>query len=516
MNNHTIENKRIAKNTGYLYLRMLLQLAIGLYTSRIVLNALGVVDYGIYNVVGSLVAMFTFLNGTLSTTTTRFLNYNMVDNNPNYLRSIVCTSRLIHLFIGIAVVLFAETFGLYYLYHYLIVPSNRFVAAVWCYHVSVISCFVIITNVPNNAMIIANEKMSAFAYFSIYDVTVKLIIAFVIVYYFAKDQLVFYSILLLIGTISYRIICQMYCYRHFPEARGERYYDFQLMRKMTKFAGWIVNGSLAVVLYNQGLNLLINAFFGPSINAARGIAVQVQSKIMSFCTNFQQATIPQITKSYASGDYPYLQTLVINTTKYSLFLMYFLSFPIIVQSHLVLSIWLGVVPEYTVRFLQIILVNSIIESLKTPLNTCVHATGNIKKFQIIEGGTLLTILPFSYVVLKIVPNPCVAFVVQMLIFIIVHIIRSYLACPMIKLTLKLYYKNALIKPFLVLLPPSVIVLLTQYILLYERNIFNFAIILVESFVLISLSILCFGCDQSIRNRICRKLAKICPNIFRRC
>lgn len=292
---NTINNKRIAKNTALLYVRMLFLMAVGLFTSRVILASLGVVDYGISNVVGGVVAMFGFLNAAMTTSTQRYLTYELGRGETGRLRLTFMTSVYIHIIIAATVVLLAETIGLWFLKNKIVIPSGREAAAMYCYQFAILSTVVSILNYPFNAAIVAHERMDAFAYISILDVMLKLGVAYTI-YAVNLDKLIVYSILMLLVQIVMTSIYAIYCKRHFEETRFKRLWDTSLLKEMGSFAGWNMCGNVAYILFTQGLNILLNMFFGPVVNAARGVAVQVQGAIMQFAGGFQTAINPQITK----------------------------------------------------------------------------------------------------------------------------------------------------------------------------------------------------------------------------
>lgn len=502
MPNQTSDNnKRIAKNVSFLYFRMIFLLIVGLYTSRVVLNALGVVDYGIYNVVGGVVAMFSFINGSMGTATTRFLTFEL-GKNATYekMRLVFSTALLIHLGICFLILFLGETIGLWYVYNILVVPTERFDAALFVYQFSLITTLIGIISVPYNATLVAHEKMGAFAYISIFEALANLAIA-LIVKYVNFDKLVIYGALLMLLQIVLRFVYGYYCSKHFQEVNGRWMFDKTKFKEMSKFAMWIMNGSLAVIGYTQGLNLILNYFFGPTVNAARAVAVTVQLKVSQFCTNFQMAVNPQITKSYASNDLDYMYSLINNTSKYSFYLVFLLSYPIIVEADTILMIWLGTVPEYAVVFVRLTLLIGLVESLRMPMNTAIHSTGNIKYFQIFEGSTSLLILPIALVFLYLGFSPVSVFVVQLIIFVIIQIIRIIIVCPAIKMK-KIKYFLEVIMPILkvVLLPFIVIPILKGYIS-FQSIYVNLVFYVFLTMILSIICIYYIGLDKIMRNKV---------------
>ena len=338
---------RIAKNTLLLYFRMLLTMGVSLYTSRVILNALGIEDYGIYNVVGGVVAMFGILSGSLSVAISRFITFELGKGDLDKLKRIFCTSVNIQVILIAIITILMETIGIWFLNNKMVIPEERLAAANWVFQFSVITFALNLLSVPYNAVIIAHEKMSAFAYISIIDVTLKLIVAFIIAYN-PFDKLVYYGLLIMICGVINRSIYAIYSKRHFEEATYRMIFDKGLMKEMFGFAGWNYFGSSAYVLNTQGVNMLLNTFFGVTVNAARGVAVQVNAAVSHFIDNFMTAVTPQITKSYATNDRDYCFKLVNKGAKYGFFLMLLMSLPIFLETETILNLWLKNPPENSV------------------------------------------------------------------------------------------------------------------------------------------------------------------------
>jgi O-antigen/teichoic acid export membrane protein len=316
------DSNRIAKNTIFLYFKMFLTMGVSLYTSRVVLNTLGVTDFGIYNVVGGVVMMFSFLNASMSSATHRFLSFELGKKDFVEFNKVFSTSLNIHAIIAFSILILAETIGLWFLNAHLNIPAERIGAASWVYQFSIFSLMVVILNVPYNATIIAHERMSAYAYISIIDVILQLIIVFILVC-FGFDKLKLYAVLGFCASSISRILTKMYCKRNFYESKYRYFYDKSLYKTLLNYAGWNLFGNLAAVTFNQGINILLNIFFGPSINAARGIAYQVNGAVNGFVSNFQMAMSPQLVKSYAANERRYMHHLIIQGSNYSFFLFFF-------------------------------------------------------------------------------------------------------------------------------------------------------------------------------------------------
>ncbi len=488
-------NKRIAKNTFLLYVRMLFTMAVSLYTSRVVLNTLGIEDYGLYNVVGGFVAMFSFFNGAMASATQRFLNFELGRGDTTRLHKVFCTSVNIHALISIVVVILSETVGLWFVYTQLNIPVDRFQAALWVYHASVFATVVMIMSIPYNAVIIAHERMGAFAYISVLEVVLKLLIVYLLVVS-DIDKLKLYAVLMLLVQLLIRFIYGRYSSRNFAETHYRWVWDKPLFKDMTDFAGWSLFGNIAAVAFTQGLNVLLNMFFGPAVNAARGIAVQVQNAIKGFCVNFQTALNPQITKSYASGELEYMNMLVFTSSKFSYFLLLFLSLPVMLETELILKWWLNVVPAHTVVFVRLILVISMIDSMANPLIQAASATGKIRKYQAVVGTLLIMILPVSYVALKLGSPAEGVFLIQLVVFCIALLARAIMLRSLVSFSIRIYMRKAII-PIVCVSVLSLIAPLVFYVWM-PPSLSRFIIVCVFSFLSVTLSVYFFGLENNER------------------
>ena len=394
----SVNNKRIAKNTLLLYFRMLLLMLISLYTSRVILNALGVEDYGIYNVVGGVVTMFSMLSGSLSAAISRFITFELGTGDKEQLKKVFSSSITIQLVIALVIVIIAETVGAWFLNEKMVIPENRLTAANWCFQFSIITFAINLISVPYNASIIAHEKMSAFAYISILEALGKLTIAWLITIN-PIDRLVFFALMVAVLSVIIRIIYGSYCKHHFEECTYHFIYDHELLKRMFGFSGWNFIGASSAVLRNQGTDIILNLFFGPTVNAARGIAVKMDSVITHFVTNFMMALNPQITKSYANGDKEYMFKLMFKGARYSYYILLLLGLPVILNAHYILVLWLKLVPDHTVLFVQLILLLGLSECISHPLITAMLATGKIRNYQLVVGGLQLLNLPVACICL---------------------------------------------------------------------------------------------------------------------
>ena len=440
MSDTSSANKRIAKNTLVLYVRMLFTMGISLFTSRVILQTLGVEDYGISSVVGGVISMFTFINAAMVSSTQRYLNFELVRGDANQLRSVFSTSLQIHALIALAIIVLSETVGLWFLNEKLVIPEARMNAAMWVYQCSILSCAVSIMSTPYNAVIVAHEKMSAFAYISILDVSLKLLVVYLLVV-LPFDKLIILAILNLLVQLFIRYIYTLYCHRHFPESYFQFWFNKTLFKEMFGFAGWSFWGNLAAILYTQGLNMMLNIFFGPIVNAARGIAVQVQSAVQQFVGGFQTALNPQITKNYASNNLPQMHSLMFRSARFSFLLLFFLSLPVLMETNFILTLWLKTVPDDAVIFTQIMICISLIYTTANPCIIANQATGKVKIYQMVVGGILLLILPISYVVLKLGAPAYSVFIVHFCIESLAQFSRMYMLRNLIHLPLWQYMKN---------------------------------------------------------------------------
>ncbi len=459
-------NKRIAKNTLFLYFRMFLVMGVGLFTSRIVLENLGIDDFGIYNVVGGVVAMFSFLNMSLSNASSRFISAALGKGDKQHISQTVSVIVTIHTLLAIIVFLLAETIGLWFLLNKMVIPPDRIIPAQWVYQCSVATMMLSIMIVPFNAMIISNERMNAFAYISIFEVISKLGIAYFICIYSGGGRLIAYAVALALLQICVNMFYIIFCRINFEESRFRLMWHKTISKEILKFAAWTMNGNLAVIGYTQGINILLNLFFGPAVNAARGLSVQVQVAVRNFAMGFQTALNPQIIKSYAREDFNYMHSLIIFGSKASFFLVMMLAIPIIINTDFILNIWLKEVPDYTIPFVRIMLLVCLNSTLANLLAYGIHATGNLKQYQLIEGGLLLSVLPIVYLALRFFHiDPTQVFLIYLIIELITQAARIIIVCPKIKLDISIYCSRILLPSLLTfiiaLIPPVIFHIIMQ-------------------------------------------------------
>lgn len=428
----TENNKRIAKNTLLLYIRMFFSIIIGLYTSRVVLEVLGVNDYGVYNVVGGIVAMFSFLNSAMTAASQRFISYELGTNDMVKLKNVFSTSVEIHIVIALMIFVLAESVGLWFLNSKLNIPFNRMVAANWVYQSAILSFMLTVISVPYNACIVAHEHMKAYAYISILEIIMKLLIVFVLLIS-PFDKLISYSILLLLVALVIRTIYGIYCNRNFLECSFCWIYDKKLFKEMFSFAGWSLVGNFGFVAKDQGSNIILNLFYGTVLNAARGIALQVNGIISSFSNNFIMAINPQITKQYAAGNIIESVHLVYTGCRFSFFLLSIIAIPVLINIDYLLILWLGEnVPPYAANFLFYALWSSIIASLSGPLVYALQATGKVMIFQIVICLIMLCEIPLSYLILWLNYEPYYMMIAALLVTLVGLVARILILKQLVK------------------------------------------------------------------------------------
>lgn len=380
----SVNNKRIAKNTLFLYFRMIVILAISLYTSRVVLAILGVEDYGIYNVVGGVVTLLSFLNAALSNGSSRFITYEMGKRTEGNVKKVFQSSFIAHLILALAIIVIAETIGLWFVYNKLVISPERLGAAVFTYHCSIITSFITITQVPYTALIISNEKMGIYAYISILEAILKLFVVFLLIYS-PMDKLEYYAVLLCVVQIGIALVYRIYCIRNYNEASLKRItIDLKKIKEIVFFSSWSLFGNAAHALNGQGLTIVTNMFFNPTVVAARALSIQVNTAVMHLIQNLGTAANPQIVKLYSAGEIKKSQSLLLNIARYSFLMMLFVSVPLICACKEVLGIWLVEVPDYTVIFVQLILIQSLFFTFDSCLYIGLYACGRVKENALIS------------------------------------------------------------------------------------------------------------------------------------
>lgn len=496
------DNKRIAKNTVFLYIRMFLIMGVTLYTSRIVLKVLGGDDFGLYSVIGGIVMIFTFLNGALAGATSRFITYELGRKDNEKLHKVFNVAFAIHVIIALIVVILSETIGLWFLYNKMVIPAERFNAALWVYQISIISCAFSITQVPYTATIIAHERMKIYAYVGIIEVVLKLAVAYLIMIS-PYDKLISYAFLLFLIQVTIMLYYRMFCNKHFTECRLFLVRDKRMYKNMFVYAGSDMIGNISVLAQGQGMNILLNLFFGPAVNAARGIAYQIQGAVTQFSGNFMTAVKPQIIKLFAAGEIREMMHLVVQSSCFSYYLMLLIVVPICFEADYILTIWLGEFPDYTIAFLRLILVLCMIQTLKTPRTTVFHATGKILLPNIIVGTILCLAFPAAYIVLKMGGTPESVFWTSIASMVISEIASISIMKSLIKYSVWDYIKNVHLRCTIVTIISLIIPLLV-----YEKIELHGFYRFVTTSLITSVSILVTSYSVGLNKEMRKKINSI--------
>ena len=460
MLDNSLNNKRIAKNTTFLYIRMFLVLLVSLFTTRVVLNALGVVDYGINNVVAGFVSMFAFLNTSMSNGVQRFYNFSLGNDDGN-ITNVYNTALQIQFLLALIILFLLETIGIWYMNNKMVIPDERFTAATWVFQFSIASMLLVVMQIPYSAAIMAYEHMDFYAYISIFDVLAKLGVAYLLFIY-KGDKLILYGALLFLISLIGFILNFLYCKKNFKLLRFKLTFNREMFRPMLSFSGWNVFGSFAYMIKGQGLNMLLNSYFGPIVNAARGISGMIMSAIQGFQGNIVVAFRPQLVQSYSSGDYKRVTNLFYSLSKVSYVMLAMLSIPVIIELDYILHLWLGeTVPDYTKSFTILVLVNMVISALNTPVSQVVHATGRMKNYQIATSFIVCLILPISWVFLKLGYSPNSVYIISLLMTIINQVVCNVFLKRIFPYSLWEYLREVIIPCFVFTLLVPIIPLLVH-------------------------------------------------------
>ena len=498
-------NKRIAKNTLFLYIRTLFVLLVSLYTSRVILRVLGISDYGIYQVIGGLVAMFGVLSTALSAAISRFITFEIGSGNKEKLCRVFSTSIIVQFIIAFIVLLLAEVIAIWFVQTQMKIPEGRMIAAQWVLHCSLITFCINLVSVPYNACIIAHEHMKTFAYISVLDVLLKLIVCFCI-FISPVDKLIFYAVLLTVEAVIIRIIYSFYCHRHFEESRSKLIFDKTIFRDMLSFSGWSFFTNTNSILNNQGVNMLINVFFGVTVNAARGIAVQVENAVLQFVNNFTVAINPQITKSYASGEMERMYSLVCRGAKFSYFAMLLVALPIVCEAEKILNIWLTVVPEHTVIFVRLSLVLGVFDCIGASGYTACAAAGKMKRYALILTPIGLLEFPLTWMFFGMGAPAVSTYYLYIFVKFLVVIARLFLLRDMVGLTPVIFVKNVfspILFTTLVAVLPSIFV-----IYVFPQSFWRLFISVIVALSTVSLASLYIGMTVGERQIIMERVYKL--------
>lgn len=491
-------NRKIVKNTLMLYIRMFFIMFVSLYTSRIILEALGIDDYGIYNVVGGLVTAFSLLTSSLSSIGARFINFHLGKNNIDRVKDVVSNTINIQIYLSLIVFVVSETLGLWFLNNKLLIPESRLVAANWVYQLSVITFIIKLLSVPYNSLIIAHEKMSIFAYLAILEVVLQLGLVYLLLV-LHTDRLIFYAAFMLFLAAIVTLIYFLYCRRNFEECCYRTHIDIGLFKEMSSFAGWNFIGTASGVFRNQGVDIIINLFFGITINAARGIAAQINNAVMKFAQNFMTALNPQITQTYAAEDWSRLHALVVNGVLMSYYLLWIICVPIYFEMDLVLRIWLEEVPPMSSSFSKLQIIISLIAVLSSTNITAMLATGNIKKYQIIVGTISLLNFPLSFAVLKLGYSASSTYLVAIFVEVVCLFARLIISRSLLKSSITEFCKRVIIRVLLVSTVSVIVPILIIHLM--PENILRLVVVSVGSMLWSMFVIYFLGVDSGQRNKI---------------
>ncbi len=497
-------NRRIAVNTILLYIRMLFTMLISLYTSRVILQVLGADDFGIYNVVGGVVVLFSFLTNAMTSSTQRFLNYNLGLNDESKVSHVFNISILTHFTIFLLVLLLAETVGLWFVMTQLNIPEGRDAATMWVYQMSVITTLIGIMVIPYRASIIAAERMSVFAFVSVLEVVLKLVIVLILPY-LCYDSLIMYSILLTFVALLTFFIYQVECRKKLSFTKFQFVKDKVKYKEMMSFSGWYLFGGMAIVAAKQGTNILINIFYNVAVNAAVGIANQVRGAVFGFVSSFQTAFNPQIVKLYASKDTELLISLIYRASKFSYYLLFIISFPILLFCKEILSIWLVNVPDYAEVFTQLVIIASFTEALSAPLWTAIGATGKVQKYQILVSLIIFSNVPFVFLAFKLGLNPTIAFVINLLIDLIAYLYRLFYIQKYVPYRISNYFKK-------VVLPCIIVTTLSfpipYFLSKYNNSLLNTILLVVVTVAISGIVTMIVGLDKGEKRFVKSMFRKI--------
>ncbi|MFD2598059.1 lipopolysaccharide biosynthesis protein [Sphingobacterium corticis] len=503
-------NTRIARNTVSLFFRMLITVLVSLYTSRVVLSVLGVEDYGLYALVGGVVTFFSFISGTMSSSTQRFLNFGKGKEDLDQVKRVFGTSVFVHALIAIGLLALVEGIGLWFLNYKLNIEPERLEAANWVFHVSVLSFVLTIANVPYRSVILANERMSVFAVISIVEVLLKLLVIFVI-QWVSGDKLIWYAIMLLVSTVVVNLIYRFYSKSQFQECKGGLKWDSDIAKKLFGFSVWTLISGFSIVLRNQGASVLLNIFFGTVINAAQGIANQINAIIVGFTANFTLSVNPQIVKDYAAGRLDEMRKLVMFSSRIAFVLLLIIALPVVIEADIILSTWLKEVPDYAVFFVRLILIQALVESFASVHGTAQGATGKVKQYHVVLSAVGLLNLPIAYLVLKAGAAPYSVLFISIALSAVISVLRLFFLRKSIELSLRQYAKQVIWRCFLVLAIAVPVPLFLRYQL--ENTVINAIIICIVSVIMVILTTVVFGVSAKERSSLINKIQKKLPIKF---
>ncbi len=504
MSDTSSNNKRIAKNTIFLYFRTLMIMIVTLFSSRVLLRELGETDFGIYNLVGGIVILFTFLNSAMSTATQRFLNIELGKKDNKGAEHVFCMSMNAHIAIALLVLVLGETIGLWFVSTQLNIPNDRYVAMHWVYQFSILGVCANIIRIPYNAAIIAYEKMGFFAKVSLLEAVLKLLIVYMLMIS-PIDRLVYYAALMLIVIVVTNLQYYIFCRRHTDICYYYRYWDKDLFKQLFNFTSWSVFGSASTAFTSQGINILYNIFCGVVVNAAMGITNQVFSAISSFVANYQLAFAPQLTKYYAANEHESFCSLIKQASRFSYYLIFMIGLPCVFCCETILKLWLVDVPQYTVEFTQLMIIYCLIETTSGPIWTAIQATGKIKYYQILISTIILVNLPLAYLLLRLGLSPVFVVLIRVIINAIAVFARlMYLSRSIVFPTVD-YIKEVLLHCFVI---TCISILISYYMATLISDTISGMMVFFGIFILNTFIVIMLGLKRAERHFIISKVNQL--------
>lgn len=495
-------NKTIAKNTMFMYFRMFFTMCVSLYTSRVVLATLGFSDYGLYNVIGGIIAMFGFINGAMSNTTSRYITYYLGAGDEHQLTKVFSIAFFIHCCIATLILILGETVGLWFLYNKMVIPEGRMIAALWLYHFSVVSTVLMIIAVPFSSDIIAHEKMSIYAYVSVVETLLRLMVVISLTWV-TYDRLIYYALALFLIQVFDILFYYFYCKVHFPESNIHRVYDKSLFKEMSGFTGWSLFGNISYIFFSQGINILLNMYCGTVVNAARGIAVQVESVLMQFTSNVQTAINPQIIKSYSNNEMDRMIVLMYASSRYCYYLILLLSLPVFIGVNYILSLWLGNYPDHTANFIRILLLIILIEVLINPLYIGNLATGRVAVYNKSLACVSFIFIIVTFFAIKTTKVAEILFLCNLVRVFIGFLVRFFIIRHQLNFSVRNYVYKVGCNLMLVTIVSSIVPILFYYVFgIY--SIVSFLVFMMISLLSVLLSVLIVGLNAQEKNLLMAK------------
>lgn len=505
MSLHISNNKRIVRNTGLLYVRQLFVLVLALYTSRLTLQVLGETDFGIYAAVGGITALLSVLINSMSGSTQRFLTFELGKGDIVRLCDIYSTAKIIHVAIAVLLFIFAETLGVWFFYNQMTIPAERLDVAFWVFQISVLTCMINISNVPNSAIVVAHEDMSMFAMLAIMDAVLKLCVV-ILLFVISWDKLLYYAVFLFLIQVANVTVYMVYVHRKYEEVTWRYTLDKSLLKSMSSFAGWTVVYNLSTTGFTQGVNLLLNLFFGPLLNAAYTIAMQAYSGIRSFCSSFQLAATPQIVKLYSSGEYQEMHKLIIRACKMSFFLIFCLSLPFLVNVDFVLGFWLKDVPAHTRNFFILLLVFAYFDVFAYPMDMAAQATGKIKHYNLTTSLFMIAALPVIYVAFSFGTIAESAYIVAIVMAMLGILVRIRFLARMIGLPFSQFFVKVFLRSFLTVVVSLTVVIIMNSIV--PDGYWGIALYFFLSFLLSVATVYAIGLERAEKQFVLNIIHKI--------